>query len=159
MSDQDFFFDDDQPVEPKAAPAKSGKAAGKGGSKSAKSAVKKPPTKPASKPAAKATPVVATQTVPLIITIFVAVLTLLLGIIIGILISPALSAAPAANVGIPVDQSGTTGMGMGGGGMAAPVLTDEQMQQGMPEGHVPVDPDAPVEGGATPDAGAETEAE
>ena len=159
MSDQDFFFDDDQPVEPKAAPVKSGKATGKGGNQSAKSAVKRPPTRPASKPAPKAASVSASQSVPLIVTILVAVLTLLLGIIIGILISPALSAAPAANVGVPVDSTGTAPMGMGGGGMAAPVLTDDQIQQGMPEGHVPVDPNAPAEGEAAPEGDKPAESE
>ena len=159
MSDQDFFFDDDKPAEPVKAPAKSGKASGK-------STVKKPPAKPARKPAPKAASAPAAsvslqQSVPLLVTILVAALTLLLGIIIGILVSPSL-APSSTTVGAPVDNTGVTNMGMGGGGTQARPLTPEEIEQGMPAGHVPVGGDEAEGGtddGAAPEAEPETEAE
>lgn len=93
-----------------------------------------------------------------------AALTLLLGIIIGILVSPSLSPS-AANVGTPIDNSGASGMGMGGstpGAGSARPLTPEEMEQGMPAGHVPIggdDAEAGAEDGAAPEAEAETKAE
>ncbi|MCL2024372.1 MAG: hypothetical protein FWG78_01140 [Coriobacteriia bacterium] len=133
MSDQDFFFDDDNTS---TAPAKD-KAKVEKPKKAANANAAAAPAKSAAKPTKKAAPgdeedggiVISVAVVAL-----VAIIALLVGVIGGIFIGRSL--VPSVPAGHPTQQGGGTGGmgGMGGGGMA-PELTDEQMQQGMPEGH------------------------
>lgn len=107
MSDQDFFFEDEEQPAEEAAPKSASKS---GGSKSA------------AKPAASAAAPVAQQTVTMTVAGLVAVCALLVGVIIGLVIPR----QPTATVG----GSGTTGT------TTAPQLSPEQMEGGsLPAGH------------------------
>lgn len=109
MSDQEFFFEEETIEE---APAK----AAKGGS------VQQAPR--AAAPAASSDGFFA-QNVAMSVVALIGVICLLLGVIIGFFLAP----KPVQTM--PV----VPGMGTG----AAPSLSDEQMQQGMPAGHPPID--------------------
>lgn len=124
MSDQDFFFDED---EPKADAPKADAAPKKSTASS----------KPAAKAAVAAAP--AEQSVTMTVTILVGVVTALLGVIIGIFIGRGI-ATPAvpASTGTVTAPAGQTN---------APQLTPEQLQGGeLPPGH-------PAVGGAAPETG------
>jgi hypothetical protein len=138
VSDQDFFFDEDEA--PAAKPAKPAKA-----DKTAAPAAKAGAKRPTASKAAQSAPADAYETVPLAeqtVTVVVAgllmVISLLVGAIIGFLLggtsTPAISSVPeaAAPAGGTVTDPGP--------------LTNEQMQGGMPAGHPAV--------GATGAAGA-----
>jgi hypothetical protein len=122
VSEQDFFFDEDeQPKQPAKQSAKS--------SDSTKS------SKPA---AASSTPGSVTTTV----TALVGVVALLIGVILGIFVGQSLATPTVSgNGGISTPTQGAPqqgGMGQGGTGgeQAAPQLTPEQMQGGeLPQGH------------------------
>lgn len=108
MSDQDFFFDEDE----------------KAAEKPAKRAGKSAATKSAPAKAAKAAPAQSSMGVELTwtTTALIAVVTLLLGVIIGYAIPK----------GATVSETATTPPGT----VAAPQLSPEQMQSGeLPEGH------------------------
>ena len=111
MSDQDFFFDEDEK------PAKSQ-------SKSA------PAKKPASSPAkggSKAAPAAPAQSVTYSIAALIGVAALLLGVIIGILLPIDVGGAQTATPDAGLTQTGA---------VPAPQLTPEQMQSGqLPPGH------------------------
>jgi hypothetical protein len=127
MSDQDFFFDDDVVEE-----------------KPKEKSAKKPSQVKAKPKNANTSSLVergSSEGVTITVTIcaLVAVIALLVGLIGGILIGYKLTPSPAPAAS---NQGGSGGGGMGGmgsGGGNAPVLSEEQIQQGMPEGHVPVD--------------------
>ena len=144
MSDQDFFFDDEtefDAVDEK--PAKDAKS-----KKSDKPAVKKAaPVKKSTKSASAADGGFEFTTV---VVVLIAVIALLVGFLAGILVGNSMS-TPSLGTTNPNNQ-GTIPMGGGGN---APTLSDEQMQQGMPEGHPNVDSgedqEAPADGGATPE--------
>lgn len=148
MSNQDFFFDDEQPAD---APAE--KPTGKGA----------PEPAAASKPAAPAprpkTVAPAAQSVTMTVAGLIGVVSLLVGVIIGILVP-----AGGAEVGSPV--GGT----MPGAGTVAPSeqarpLTPEELQGGMPDGHPDIGgmtggqttptPDGAAVATPTPDGGSE----
>ncbi len=116
MSDQDFFFDEDEPTteKPAAKPASKSAAKPTGDTKA-----------PASAPRAKAAPAGA-QSVTMTVAALIGVVALLVGIIIGIVI-PTGATQPAAPIG---------GMppGMGTGEQARP-LSPEELEGGMPPGH------------------------
>lgn len=135
MSDQDFFFDEDE--QPKAA-EKSAPAKRTGGS--SKSAGAK-----SSKSAAAPEAAAGAQSVSMTIAGLIGVIALLVGVIIGIL--------------LPLDGStGTAGVGATGSpaGQTAPQLSPEQMQGGLPQGHPDINS---MGGGATAATGsAETTA-
>lgn len=108
MSDQDFFFDEDE--QPK-------KDAGKSGGS------KKAAATPAASSAATA------EGVSMTVMALVAVVAILVGIIIGIFVGRGLAAStvPGVNTGAPIQ---------GGAGTEAPQLSPEQLQGGeLPEGH------------------------
>lgn len=111
MSDQDFFFDeDDQPK--KDAPKSGGVKKGSGSSRTAAAA-----------------PAGAEQSVSVTVTALVAVVAVLLGVIIGIFVGRGLATPSVPGVG-----SGATIEG--GGATEAPQLTPEQLEGGaLPEGH------------------------
>lgn len=125
MSDQDFFFDDDEttPAKAEPKPAKAAKAAAK------------PATKPATvkSAAAKSAPAVApepqdflSQTVPMSIASLLAVCALLVGVIVGVLLP----------VGGGSTGSGSSAVLPGGSLSPAPQLSQEQISQGqLPAGH------------------------
>lgn len=146
MSDQDFFFDDEVVEEPKKEAAK-------------KKAATNKPAKKASAPAKQApqpVQVVSAEgmTFGVGVVALIAIVALLFGVIIGIFIGRSL--VPDANfAGTGTQQTQTPGMGGMGSGNA-PQLSDEQIQQGMPEGHPQVD-DADADADA--DAGADADAE
>ncbi len=113
MSDQDFFFDEDEK------PAKS----------QSKSAPAKKPATPAAKSGSSSRNVVAApaQSVTYTVAALIGVAALLLGIIVGILLPINTGASTA-----------TPDAGLSGGGVqqTAPQLTPEQMQSGqLPAGH------------------------
>lgn len=112
MSDQDFFFDEDETGDEEVAEKPARKAASS----------KPAPRQSASKqPAASAASV--GQTVTMTVAGLIAVVALLVGVIIGILI-------PAGG------STSTTTSPASTGSMSAPELTDEQIQQGtLPQGH------------------------
>lgn len=111
MSDQDFFFDEDE--QPKKEAAKPAPAAKKGASAPAKTAA----------PAAS-----GVQSVSMTVTALVGVIALLAGVIIGIVL-------PVGGGSEPVPTS-VTAPTTGAGGSSAPQLTPEQLQGGeLPAGH------------------------
>jgi hypothetical protein len=132
VSDQDFFFDEDEA--PAEKPAKAGKA---------QAPVSKAAASPRKRPAAaKTTPKAATpaedtgtdavpfaeQTVTVLIAGLLMVISLLVGAIIGFLLGGT-STVPATT-GIPEAAAPA-----GGTGTEPGPLTNEQMQGGMPAGH------------------------
>jgi hypothetical protein len=126
VSDQDFFFDEEESAEEQ--PKK------KSGSGSAKKST--PAKQKSAKSAANAADVpFMERTVTMTIAMLMAVVTLLVGVIVGIVI-PTDSGVPAP-----------TATGVGG---AAPELTPEQLNTGMPEGHPDI---GGMGGGEAPPAG------
>lgn len=128
MSDQDFFFDEEETAE--AGTKETAKPSAKTESKAAPAA-RKPAPKPAPKPAAAApaggSPSFFEQQVSITVASLMTVIGLLLGVIVGFLVAPdggtVTTAAPAATT---ATDSGAT----------APQLTDEQLSSGaLPEGH------------------------
>lgn len=115
MSDQDFFFDED---ERSSAPAKAAPSKPAG-----KASAARPQQKGATRPQ---TPAASSgsffeQKVPLSVASLLAVIGLLLGVIIGVLVAPGRG---GADIGSPTGTS------------AAPPLSSEQLQSGeLPPGH------------------------
>jgi hypothetical protein len=112
VSDQDFFFEEDEKAETaKTAPAK----------KASKQA-------PAAMESDSSFAGMA-QSVSMAVTVLVAVIALLIGVIVGILL-------PIGS-GAPQPATSTTGVTGGTGGTgSAPQLTEEQLKQGqLPPGH------------------------
>ena len=133
MSDQDFFFDEDEQT-------------GKSSSKSpAKSAAKGTPARaqksapaagPAAAPAASKGGSFFDQSVSMSVASLLVVIGLLVGVIVGVLVAPGQTSSS-----IPGPQSATT----------APELTSDQIQSGeLPAGHPPIDG---ASGSATDTAG------
>ena len=133
MSDQDFFFDEDEQQKAKEAPKPAA------GSKT-----------PASAPRAKSSSAApsAVQTVTMTVAGLIGVVALLVGVIIGILIPTG-----GGDVNSP---AGTFPTGAETGIQARP-LTEQEMQGGMPEGHPDID--AMTGGEATDTAAPEGESE
>jgi len=109
VSDQDFFFDEEDDAKP----------AAKGGSKTASGSKGARAPQPAAAPGSS----FFTQSVTMAVTSLVAVIALLVGLIVGILIptggATPQTASPAATV--------------------APTLTEDQLNSGeLPAGHPPV---------------------
>lgn len=135
MSDQDFFFDEE---EEEAKPAKSstrpaGKPAAKGAGKPAAAA--QAHRAPAAHETAASGGSFFEQSVTMTIASLMMVIGLLVGVIIGFVAAPKGTATAGSTT--------TTGTGAA----AAPTLTDEQMSTGvLPEGH----PDISSMGGAVP---------
>ncbi len=113
MSDQDFFFDEDEkPAEKSTSKSTDKPASRKSGSSSGSTA------------ATSAS--IGEQTVTMTVAALIGVVTLLLGVIIGLFVAPDSSKVAAPSVS-PTGQTGT-----------APQLSDDQIQQGLPPGHVPI---------------------
>jgi len=111
VSDQDFFFDEDEkPTEKKSADKPARKSAS--GGASSKSAA----------PAAAA----GERTVSMTVTALVGVVALLVGVIVGMFVQPGNSTPDTTAITPGQVQS-------------APQLSDEQIQQGLPPGHIPVE--------------------
>lgn len=129
MSEQDFFFDEDDDVQeaPKTSDSSKPKAPAKNAT--AKSA----PAKSApSKGGSTRTPAVADaapapfleQNVTMMVAIMMLVIGMLVGFILGFLIAPSGTATPVSNQNIEAPASGTPGS-----------LTQEQLNGGLPAGH------------------------
>ncbi|GAB4276247.1 MAG: hypothetical protein Kow0056_06440 [Coriobacteriia bacterium] len=113
MSDQDFFFDEEDEKPAKTEKPKSAKSGSKG----------KPAAKPAARPAATVS--FWQQTVTTAVAGLVAVIALLVGVIVGIV--------------LPVGGSSTSDVPAPDAGISAPALTPEQLESGqLPEGHPPI---------------------
>ncbi len=118
MSNQDFFFDEEEaPAKP--APESSAKST----KPASKAAAKTAPARPASATAAAPAPAgFLDQSVTLMVAALMSVIALLVGVIIGFVVAP--------------DRIATELTGAGVGTGSAPSLTQEQLQSGqMPEGH------------------------
>lgn len=115
MSDQDFFFDEDEATPAtKGAPKMAPKAAAKGAS----------PAKPAAAPVEPSSGgSFFDQSLTMTVAALLMVIALLVGVIIGFFLGGAMTPSAAA--------SGTPGQ-----------LSQDQINQGLPAGHVPVDPAA-----------------
>ncbi|MDZ4168924.1 MAG: hypothetical protein U1E26_04610 [Coriobacteriia bacterium] len=134
MSDQDFFFDEDEATPEKTAEAPK------------KSASSKPA---ASKEPAAAVAASGEQSVSLTVTVLVAVVAVLVGVILGIFIGRGLAAPAPVATGMPGSTAPAN--------QPAPQLTPEQLQGGeMPPGHPPVGGDAGAATG-TAEPGGSTE--
>jgi hypothetical protein len=124
MSDQDFFFEDEQEVIEKPKKTKGGAAA------------KKAPAKTAPKKSAKASPVdSAAFTFSSIVVVLIAIIALLIGFLVGILLGKSLT--PPVQIA-PTTSTGASPMGGVGTdeGTIAPELDDSQMEEGtLPAGH------------------------
>lgn len=132
MSDQDFFFDEDEQPK-KDAPKGSAKQGGNSSGSKASSA----PSAAAAAPA---------QNVSMTVTVLAAVVALLLGIIVGIFVGRS-TAAP-----VP----GITGTPTNTGAVQAPQLSPEQLQGGeLPPNHPDIGGGAP--GGSTAESGTPSE--
>jgi hypothetical protein len=129
VSDQDFFFDED---EKPAAKSQSKGSASKGNASPAKSG------RPAAKNAAPA----QQQSVTYTVAALVGVAALLLGVIIGILLP--------INVGSATTATPDAGLTGTSGQTQAPALTNEQMQSGqLPAGHPSIGGSSGATGSAT----------
>ncbi len=129
MSDQDFFFDEDE----KPSAKKETKPAPKGGASSSNA-----------RPAAKNAPAAAApaSSVTYTVAALIAVAALLLGMIVGILLP--------VNVGSQTTATSNTGVSGPTGGTSAPALTNEQMQSGqLPAGHPAIGGSSGATGSAT----------
>jgi hypothetical protein len=116
VSDQDFFFDEDEaPAEKPAAKS----VAKPGGAKAQASA---PRTKTAAVPA-------GAQSVTMTVAGLIGVVALLVGIIVGILIPTGGTQVTSPTTGVP---------SMGTGGTQAPPLSEQDLQGEMPPGHPPI---------------------
>ena len=120
MSDQDFFFDEDEKPSAKS-PSKSGsRPAGKSGSGSAK-------------PAAGYTPSISSdfQTVSLTVAVLIAVIGVLLGVVIGLFVGRSMATPAISATSLSSGSSGA---------VVAPSLTDQQLNSGqLPAGHPKID--------------------
>ena len=113
MSDQDFFFDDDEKTA-----AKSDNKAKKAGTPSTSRPAAKTGARPAAAPAAA-----SAQSVTMTMAILFAVIGLLLGVVIGLFIGTTLNPSSATTANSPAT-------------VVAPTLTQEQMNAGqLPAGH------------------------
>lgn len=131
MSDQDFFFDEDEATPAtKGAPKTAPKAAAKGASAAKPAAA---PVEPSSGGS------FFDQSLTMTVAALLMVIALLVGVIIGFFLGGAMtpSAAASANEVVP-STSAPAGTGSGTPGQ----LSQDQINQGLPAGHVPVDPAA-----------------
>jgi len=129
MSDQDFFFDDDV-VEEVVEDTKISRAEAKA-ARSTKAGVS----------ADADDGEVSGPTITATICALAALIALLIGVIGGIFIGRSL--VPTTPVSSTIQGGGGMGgMGGGMGGGSAPILTDEQMEMGMPAGHPDIGGDA-----------------
>ena len=129
MSDQDFFFDEEETAsaEDKATkPARAAKAEPKTPAKSpAKAAPVARKSAPSAESKASSAASLFEQSVSMALAALMTVIGLLIGVIIGFVVAP-----DAATV------STDTPAASNGSGSAAPQLSDEQLQSGtLPEGH------------------------
>ncbi|MCL2379862.1 MAG: hypothetical protein FWC81_03660 [Coriobacteriia bacterium] len=142
MSD-DLFYED-EPVEAQKKPVSKKKASPE---KTSGTAQRKGAPAKKGAPARKAAPA---KQVPAnsgfeftsVVVALIAVIALLIGFLAGMLVAnvfltPSVSPGPANMQQQP--GGGMGGMGMGGGMGDAPILSDEEMMQDMPDGHPPVD--------------------
>lgn len=149
MSDQDFFFDDDEPKptkSTKSAKAAPGRTSASGSSKPSVSSSKSPAKNAPAKDAVH-TPVPSggfmDQSMSMPIVSLLVVIGLLVGVIVGFLIGGGMQSQTPAITGTGAIGAGTTGTGTTGGATTNPgQLTPEQIQKGLPSGH-------PAVGGAT----------
>jgi hypothetical protein len=119
VSDQDFFFDEDDKPAAKSDDKSGSKPAAKKGSGT--SSAKTTPTR-SSAPAPEAD----VQSVSLIVAVLLAVIGVLIGVVIGLFVGKSMAVAPAVVAGT---TSGTTSS-------QAPQLTTEQLNSGtLPSGH------------------------
>ncbi len=110
MSDQDFFFDEDEKPAPKS-----------GGTKGTAAAKTSSPSQ------SDAAPVEA-QSVTLAVAILIGIIGILLGVVVGLFIGKGMAA--------PAITATTTGAGAVAPAQSAPQLTEQQIQEGqLPEGH------------------------
>jgi len=116
VSDQDFFFDEDEKPAAKA-PAK--KASGSTS-----------PAKPAGKASASAAPASTAATVTMTIAVLIGVIGILIGAIGGIFIGRSLASTTVAT---PPAATAPAATGTGTGD--APQLSPEQLQGDLPSGH------------------------
>jgi len=117
VSDQDFFFDEDEAPAEKPAAKSAAKPAG------AKAQASAPRTTTAAVPA-------GAQSVTMAVAGLIGVVALLVGIIVGILIPTGGSTAVTPpTTGVP---------SMGTGGTQAPPLSEDALQGEMPPGHPPI---------------------
>lgn len=140
MSDQDFFFDEEETaVEPKPGKDADTKPSANRSAKAtptarpaASKSVGKPASKPASKPAARPAPAAGgptffEQNVSMTIASLMTVIGLLVGVIIGFIAAPDNATVSTGTSAAPT---------MSGTGATAPQLSDEQLSSGtLPEGH------------------------
>jgi hypothetical protein len=115
VSDQDFFFDEDEAPAQKPEAKSAAKPAG------AKAQASAPRTRTAAVPA-------SAQSVTMTVAGLIGVVALLIGIIIGILI-------PTGGTQV---TSPTTGVPSMGTGTQAPPLSEDALQGEMPPGHPPI---------------------
>ncbi len=125
MSDQDFFFDDEE------------QAAEKPAAKQASGHQSAPAPRP------KAVAPASAQSVTVTVAGLIGVVALLVGVIIGILI-------PTGQ-----QEAGSPAGGLPSAIQPAPPLSDEAMQGGMPEGHPDIGGMGGGEATATPEGGSE----
>lgn len=122
MSDQDFFFDEEEET-PKPAVKASSKGVSKGAVKASGSEQKSAP-KPAARPAAKAaSPSIMEQNVSMTVAALMTVIGLLVGVIIGFVLAPDSVGAGSSTTEQTSEQ-------------AAPTLSEDQLNSGqLPAGH------------------------
>ena len=117
MSDQDFFFEEDEKPAAKTPAKKTGS-----GSAPAESSGKVP---------ASAAPVSAAASVTMTVAILIGVIGILIGAIGGIFIGRSLGSTTVASPAALTNPAATTGTGTG----AAPQLSPEQLKGNLPAGH------------------------
>jgi len=119
VSDQDFFFDEDEKPAAKAPVKKTGGST---------------PAKSTSKTAATAVaPEATAATVTMTVAILIGVIGILIGAIGGIFIGRGLASTTVATPSATAPAATGTGTGTGTG--AAPQLSPEQLQGDLPQGH------------------------
>jgi hypothetical protein len=148
VSDQDFFFDDDEPKPAKSAKSAkptSGKAAaskGKPSGSSGKPAGRKPAADDAPRTSPPSGGTFMNQSIGMPIASLLVVIGLLVGVIVGFFMGGAMQSQGPAVTGTGIISgtgatgTGTTGTGTTGTGTGTPgQLTPDQIQQGLPAGH------------------------
>lgn len=119
MSDQDFFFDEDE------SPAKDADAKAKPAKES---------TAKSTSTAARTAAAPAAQSVSMTVAALIGVISLLAGVIIGIV----LPVGGGSNIPNPTPGATLPNPGAPGGGGQAPQLSPEQLDQDLPPGHPPI---------------------
>ncbi|HEX9093222.1 MAG TPA: hypothetical protein VF902_04490 [Coriobacteriia bacterium] len=128
MSDQDFFFDEEDEARPTESSAPAGKAKTGSGAKP-QGAASAPAKRGGAAPAASSDTSAQTPLLEQNVTVMVAGMLMVVGILVGFIIGFLIGGGTSAPAAVPSTTSAPVGAVTPG------TLTDQQVQQGLPAGH------------------------